>query len=71
MEVYKQIEMQFGKYNSSVNAQDYMRNVLKDKSQYADNVLKFSKWRTLSDNFTLLKASGEECLFTGCFKQCI
>mgnify|MGYP000131567463 FL=1 len=28
-----------GKYNSSVNAQDYMRNVLKDKSQYADNVL--------------------------------
>lgn len=49
-----------GKYKSSVNAQDYMRNVLKDKSQYADNVLKFSKWRTLSDNFTLLKASGDE-----------
>lgn len=49
-----------GKYNSSVNAQDYMRNVLKDKSQYADNILRFSKWRTLSDNFTLLKASGEE-----------
>lgn len=48
------------KYNSSVNAQDYMRNVLKDKSQYADNVLKFSKWRTLSDNFTLLKASSEK-----------
>lgn len=48
------------KYNSSVNAQDYMRKVLKDKSQYADNVLKFSKWRTLSDNFTLLRASGEE-----------
>ena len=48
------------KYKSSVNAQDYMRNVLKDKSQYADNVLKFSKWRTLSDNFTLLKASGDK-----------
>lgn len=58
-----------GKYNSSVNAQDYMRNVLKDKSQYADNVLKFSKWRTLSDNFTLLKASGEEKEYSAIYRE--
>lgn len=58
-----------GKYNSSVNAQDYMRNVLKDKSQYADNVLKFSKWRTLSDNFTLLKASGGEKEYSAIYQE--
>lgn len=57
------------KYESSINAQDYMRKVLKDKSQYADKVLKFSKWRTLSDNFTLLKASGEESKYPTIYRE--
>lgn len=44
------------KCQSSLDAQDYMRERLKDKSYYADKVLKFSKWRTASDYFTLLQA---------------
>lgn len=57
------------KYESSINAQDYMRNIINDKSKYADNVLKFSKWRTVSDNFTLLKASGEEKNYPMVYKK--
>lgn len=48
------------KCQSSLNAQEYMRNILKDKSSYADKVLKFSKWRTASDYFTLLQANHVE-----------
>ncbi|MGN1277746.1 MAG: glycosyltransferase family 2 protein [Floccifex sp.] len=57
------------KYESSISAQDYMRNVLHDKSRYADDVLEFSKWRTISDNFTLLKASGEENKYLDIYKN--
>ena len=46
-----------------------MRNILKDKSCNADKVLKFSKWRTISDNFTLLKASGEENRYPIIYKK--
>lgn len=45
------------KCQSSLDAQEYMREKLKDKSSYADKVLKFSKWRTASDYFTLIQAS--------------
>lgn len=46
------------KYRSSLKAQEYMRSVLNDKSEYADKVLKFSKWKTISDYYTLLEVSG-------------
>lgn len=45
------------KCNSSLNAQTYMREKLEDKSPYANKVLRFSRWRTASDYFTLLHAS--------------
>jgi len=57
------------KYQSSIKAQDYMRNVLKDKSTYADKVLRFSKWKTISDYYTLLKVSGVQDKYSKEYKE--
>ena len=57
------------KYNSSIRAQQYMRNILIDKSEYADDILKFSLWKTISDYFTLLVVSGEKKKYFNEYKE--
>lgn len=51
------------KYESSLNAQEYMRKKMNDKSRYSDRVLRYSRWKTISDYYTLLKVSGVEKKF--------
>ena len=48
------------KYYSSLKAQNYMKGKLLDKSKYAKRVLRYSKWKTYSDYYTLLLVSGKE-----------
>lgn len=57
------------KYNSSLIAQDYMREKLLDKSKYADKILKYSKWKTISDYYILINISGAYNNYQECYEE--
>lgn len=43
------------KCRSALNAQEYIRSIIKDRSKYSWKILRFSKWKTASDFYTLLR----------------